>query len=147
MLAGAECEWTKLPNDIIAELHAGARIASSSKPIEDFFNFARGQTEGVRNGKQSAMQVWHSALNSGIMEENDLNPISISAVDEVASDATLPKAVFEAKHGQEDFSLGPDMRDSFFSDTDYPSHPCRLQGICSSRSGTRHCCQHPASTG
>ena len=51
MVAAAECNWERLPDDMLQQVADAAKVVSSSKPIEDSLNFCRLQTEGVRNGK------------------------------------------------------------------------------------------------
>lgn len=121
LLGACEAEWVRLPEDLLSEVRDTSLVVSSSKAIEDIFNFCRYQTEGVRNNKQSEKQVWHAMRNSGVLEDNELLPVQISAADEVHAGHNLPKAMFKARAGQEDFSMGDSMRKRLFEDVRYPS--------------------------
>lgn len=121
LLGASETNWTCIPSDLLKEVRDSACIVSSSKPVEDLFNFCRGQVEGVRNGKQSEQQIWHSIVNAPLMSESELNPIGVEECDEVNSGHQVPRNMFRARSAEQTFSLGAGMRERFFTDTDFPS--------------------------
>lgn len=119
LLAGAECEWTCLPPELLQEVEAAATVVSSSKLVEDTFNQLRAQAAPVRSGMQDARQVWYTCMHSDVMADNDLDPIAIESVDEVNATCDISKNCFRAKAGEENFSLGQEGKKRFFADRDY----------------------------
>ena len=105
---------------LLLEVDEAAVIASSSKAVEDLFNFCRSQTEGLRSGIQSSPQVWHAAMNAGVLEDNELSPLQIHTEDDISADAKLPSACFSAKSSMEEFSLA-DQSPTYFEATGFPT--------------------------
>lgn len=109
-----ETGWSGLPDELHREVLESSHIVSSSKPVEDLFNFCRSATEGVRNGKQSPSQVWHQVMHGPFLGECELAPISITTEDEVGSGKEMPSNSFLAKESEGESSLGADAQKAFF---------------------------------
>ena len=122
MVAAAECHWERLPDDMLQQVADAAKVVSSSKPIEDSFNFCRLQTEGVRNGKLGPKAMWHVLATSAIPKEFDLDPIGVEEEGQAAAGHDVPEVVFDPKSMEENNSLGGHCSmNQFLEATGYPT--------------------------
>lgn len=120
LVSACECGFNFLPDDILAQVREAATSIGSSKIAEDSFNICRAQTEGVRNGTQSARAAWHAVVASPLLENHEMAPIKPSTKDQVESAAALPTSVFSAAAHEAEFTLGAKQKDEFFDGQDYP---------------------------
>lgn len=122
LLSLQECDGEMLPDDMLQQVLACSLIASTTKPVEDSFNEARAQVEGVRNKKQAAYSAWHDIAASAVAKEFDLDPVFPTPEDEVRSTPTLPVGIFSAAMQETELSLsgaGIDQ-EGYIQDTLHP---------------------------
>jgi len=122
MVAAAECNWERLPDDMLQQVADAAKVVSSSKPIEDSFNFCRLQVEGARNGKLGPKAVWHAVATSAIPKEFDVDPVVVEEEGQASAGHDVPEALFKPKSLEENISLGGHCSmSSFLEAADYPT--------------------------
>lgn len=103
-IGGAEMEWTCLPSDLLDQLVATSRVASTSKLAEDAFNELRAQTEPVRNKKKGPHVVWQACASSSLCADFDLDLVEVTPAHEVQLSG-VPQSMFLAKHREQHMSL------------------------------------------
>lgn len=111
-ISAAETEWTCLPRDILDQVMAVSRVASTSKLAEDAFNELRAQVEPIRNQKQGPHAVWQACTACTLCKDYDLDPVEIAPTNEVEL-SDVPQSIFFAKQREEQMSL-PDAKAQFF---------------------------------
>ena len=121
MVSASECRWERLPDDMLEQVRAASRVVGSSKPVEDSFNWLRGQTEGVRNGRQGPQAIWHAVAMSPVGAECDMHPIEAEPVDQAAAGTNVPPAMFESAKGEPGFSMGSAAKERFFKSKGHPT--------------------------
>ena len=119
LLTAAECNFTVLPENILQELQDASRGVSSTKTVEDSFNYLRAQSEPVRNGKQGPLQIWHALHTSSILEDADLCPVQANHADEASAGKMLPRAMFKAIAGAAHCSLPSSVQQDFQCDASH----------------------------
>lgn len=103
-IGASEMMWARLPQDLRKQVEDVARVASSSKLSEEAFNELRAQVEGVRNGKQGSHVVWQTLASSSLVEDFDLDPLSVTPEHEIQT-PDVPTALFMAKQREENVSI------------------------------------------
>ena len=80
------------------------------------------KTHCVRNGRQSAFQVWFATASSPLLSDCGLDPITIEPQGRMVGSQKLPRGVCSAAFGRKNFSLGEAAIDKYLGDSDHPSH-------------------------
>jgi hypothetical protein len=121
LLSAAECEFKHLPSDVLEQVREASVLVGMSEIVEQAFNDCRAETEGVRNGRQSPLAVWHTIQSSTLLKDYDLDPVQISSADHVSGAHDVPSSMFLADKHEEHFSLKKHKgQEKFFHDMDYP---------------------------
>ena len=120
-ISASECSWEMLPDDMLGQVRAASRVVGSSRPVEDSFNWLRGQTEGVRNGRQGPQAIWHAVAMGPVGAECDMHPIEAEPVDQAAAGTNVPSAIFEYAKGAPGFSMGAAAKERFFKSKGHPT--------------------------
>ena len=120
LLGLAEADWSSMPADLLREVRESSFVVGTPLPNELIHNFCRAQTEGVRNGRQSAQQVYHAARNSGVLRDFECGPTAIEAEDEVRAPKEMSPDLFVANNNCDEFSLGGDVADAYLEGIDAP---------------------------
>ena len=118
LLASAESSWKQLPDDIMQEVRDSSYVCGTTLLNELLNNFCRAQEEASRNKRNSAMNVMHSRIHSGVLEDFEMNGVAPLPEDEIAAQQrTLPKGIFRSDVGKEFFSPGQKVLDEYDTDT------------------------------
>eukprot|EP00972_Heterocapsa_arctica_P115202 16446555-Heterocapsa_arctica.AAC.1 len=102
-IALSECNWEYTPSDLKPELMQSF-MRHGTNTVEDMIGFIRRQLRANSLGQLEPVRQWRRLIGSGILKDEDQNPIQTTAGDKQPPNPDLSGSWLHAQH--QEFSLG-----------------------------------------